>query len=142
MPSGAAAYEARAKVHFASAARSEAAGEEWCVVSYFYACFHAVRAALSNDTRLSSDKAARAENPKLTASSRHVDFHEGHPSRGPGLNQVVKMLYPEIGVTYAVLHLRSVEVRYGDGISAGSLSNVAQQSAEVFAALRARGLIS
>ncbi len=113
-----------------------AAGNEWATVCYFYAAFRAVRAALQNDARLNSDAAARAANAKLTASSRHVDFHNGHPQRGPGVNAVVRFLYPAIGAKYELLHTKSVEVRYQGGITAGTIADSRRLAGDVIAELR------
>ena len=91
-------------------------GNEWATVCYFYAAYRAARRAFNLDSRLDSDAAARAVNPRLSASSRHVDFHNGHPSRGPGVNDIVRFLYPAIATKYELLHAKSVEVRYRTGL--------------------------
>jgi hypothetical protein len=112
-----------------------AAGSEWAAVSFFYAAYRAVRTSMNNDIRLNSDSGARAIDPRLSATTRHVDFHSGHPSRGPGLNDVVQLLYPEIGSKYVLLHIKSVEVRYLNGLVGLSLSGVQQLTDDVISHL-------
>lgn len=131
----------RAADHYETAERLCAADEEWATVAYFYACYRAVRAAFYNDERLNSDSGARAVSPKLTASSRHVDFHNGHPSRGPGVNDVVRLLYPHIQSQYELLHIRSNEVRYSSGTTAGTLADSKALADRVREFLRDKGLI-
>lgn len=127
--------------HHQTAERLFGADEEWATVAYFYACYRAVRAAFYTDDRLNSDAGARAVHPKLTASSRHVDFHNGHPSRGLGVNDVVRFLYSQIHPEYELLHVRSNEVRYGGGITAGSLADSKALADSVLAFLRDEELI-
>lgn len=131
----------RATDHYQTAERLHDADEEWATVVYFYACYRAVRAAFYSDERLNSDAKARAVNPKLSASSRHVDFHNGHPSRGPGVNDVVRFLYPPIASMYELLHVRSSEVRYEGGVTAGTLADSKALADSVLAHLRGEGLI-
>ena len=132
----------RSTDHYQTAERLFDADEEWATVVYFYACYRAVRAAFYNDERLNSDAGARAVHPKLTASSRHVDFHNGHPSRGPGVNDVVRFLYPRVHPNYELLHVRSSEVRYAGGITAGTLADSKALADSVLESLRDEGLIS
>src|SRR5690606_3111903 len=106
-------------------------GNEWGAVCAFYAAYRAVRRVLCNDPRLASDAAARAVNPRLSASSRHVDFHNGHPSRGPGVNDVVRYLYPEIAAKYELLHRKSVEVRYESGLVDSTVQDVLDLALDV-----------
>lgn len=101
---------------YSTATLLDRSDNEWATVCYFYAAYRAVRCAFNNDIRLNSDAAARAVDAKLSASSRHVDFHNGHPSRGPGVNDVVRYLYPAIAAKYELLHTKSTEVRYGNGL--------------------------
>ncbi|MGM7698673.1 hypothetical protein [Microbacterium sp. A84] len=101
---------------YATAALLARSGNEWASVCFFYAAYRAVRCAFNNDARLNSDAAARTVDSKLSASSRHVAFHNGHPNRGPGVNDVVRYLYPAIAAKYELLHAKSVEVRYGTGL--------------------------
>jgi hypothetical protein len=83
----------------------------------------------------------RVSGTKLTASSRHVDFHNGHPSRGLGVNDVVRFHYSQIHPEYELLHVRSNEVRYGGGITAGSLADSKALADSVLAFLRDEELI-
>lgn len=126
-------------MHYQAAQRLEAAGDEWAAVCYFYAAFMAARSCLYADVRLDSDANARAADPKLSASSRHVDFHNGHRSRGPGMNEVVATLYPKIGAQYELLHIKSVEVRYDSGLQNATIDDVRQVADLVIAELRAAG---
>lgn len=132
----------RARSHIAAADTLRSVGDEWATVCYFYAVFHVVRAALLVDVRLNSDASARAVNSQLSASSRHVDFHEGHKSRGPGLNQVVRMLFPAVAAQYVLLHVKSVEIRYRDGLQGIAIQDVARLASEVMDHLEAAGLVS
>lgn len=132
----------RVQSHIAAASLLRAAQDEWAAVCYFYAVFHTVRAALLADSRLDSDASARSLHSRLSASSRHVDFHEGHPSRGPGLNQVVRYVYPAIAAKYVLLHVKSVEVRYEDGLQATSIQDVARLASDVISHLEDAGLVT
>jgi len=132
----------RSADHRQTAERLFDTDEEWATVAYFYACYRAVRAAFYADERLNSDAGARAVHPELTASSRHVDFHNGHPSRGPGINDVVRFLYSQIHPEYELLHVRSNEVRYGAGITTGTLADSKALADTVLAFLRDEDLIS
>lgn len=134
-PQLAAKYAARSAEHYRTAVLLADAGEEWAVVCFFYAAFSAARAALYNEPRLDSDAAARAVNSKLTASSRHVDFHNGHPSRGPGMNQIVEILFHPVGAKYELLHVKSCEVRYGFGLEDATIDQIGALTDEVLAGL-------
>ena len=134
-------HHARSTDHYETAERLCAAREEWATVAYFYACYRAVRAAFYNDDRLNSDARARAVNSKLTASSRHVDFHNGHPSRGPGVNDVVRYLYPTIRAEYELLHIRSNEVRYASGATSGRIADSKALADSVLRFLRSESLL-
>lgn len=114
------------------------APEGWAAVCCFYAAYSAVRHALCADQRLNGDAAARAVDPRLTAGSRHVEHHNGHKSRGPGVNHVVRYLYPAIGSKYEFLHMKSCEVRYQNGLI-GSLEDVQSVYIDVIAELQKRG---
>lgn len=116
-------------------------GNEWAAVCYFYAAYRAVRCALNNDARLNSDAAARAVHSKLSASSRHVDFHNGHPSRGPGVNDVVRHMYPSIAAQYELLHTKSTEVRYGTGLVGVTVDETRQLADAVIGHLDSMGLL-
>jgi hypothetical protein len=133
-------YSARSAEHYAAAERLNGLDDEWGAVCYFYAAYVAARAALYRDVRLDSDPAARRADSKLTASSRHVDFHNGHPNRGLGMNQVVSVLYPSIGSKYELLHIQSVEVRYGSGLVNASLADIKSLADDVLALFRSVGV--
>jgi hypothetical protein len=135
-PHLAAEYAARSFAHYETARILVDADNEWAAVCYFYAAFDAARAALYDDVRLDSDAAARAAHPKLSASSRHVDFHNGHPSRGPGMNQIVDILYPSVGAKYELLHLKSCEVRYEFGLKDATIADICTLGEDVLAGLR------
>lgn len=122
---------------YATAKLLAQSGDEWSAVCYFYAAYRAARSALNRDARLDSDSAARAIHHSLTATSRHVDFHNGHPKRGPGLNDVVRRLYPAIAPKYEFLHAKSVEVRYESGLVGVTVEQVATIADEVIAELKA-----
>lgn len=127
--------------HYATAQALDTAGDEWAAVCYFYAAFRAARAALYNDTRLDSDAAARAAHPRLNAGSRHVDFHNGYRTVGPGMNDVVRYLYPAIGSAYELLHTKSIEVRYLDGLVGVSIADVRGLADKVLAHLQSLNLL-
>lgn len=112
-------------------------GDEWAAVCYFYAAYRAARSALNRDERLDSDSSAREAHSSLTATSRHVDFHNGHPKRGPGLNDVVRRLYPDIASRYEFLHAKSVEVRYESGLVEASVEQIKKIADEVIDRLNA-----
>lgn len=114
---------------------------EWATVCYFYAAYRAVRCAFLNDTRLNSDADARVVHEKLSASSRHVDFHNGHPKRGPGVNDVVRYLYPEIATQYELLHTKSTEVRYSTGLIGLTVDETRELADAVISELDSLGLL-
>ena len=134
-------HRARSVDHYETAERLFGADQEWAKVAYFYACYRAVRAAFYNDERLNSDAAARAVHSRLSAGSRHVSFHNGHPNRGPGVNDVVRLLYPTIGSSYELLHIRSNDVRYSSGLSAGTVTESRALANSVIEYLRSADLI-
>lgn len=137
----AAQHKAEQQKAYATATLLARGNNDWAAVCYFYSAYRAVRCALNQDSRLDSDAAARAVNPKLSASSRHVDFHNGHPHRGPGVNDVVRYLYPSIGPKYELLHAKSVEVRYGTGLIGVTADETRQLADDIIADLGARGLL-
>lgn len=114
--------------------------DEWAAVCYFYAAYRAVRCAFNNDSRLDTDASARAVNAKLSASSRHVDFHNGHPKRGPGVNDIVRYLYPVISSAYQLLHQKSVEVRYAEGLVEITIEETRELAERVTTRLQELGL--
>lgn len=136
----AAAHVGQYEKIYATAKYLDVARDDWAVVCYFYAVHRAVRAAFCIDERLNSDSAARAVSDRLRAGSRHVDFHKGHPNRGPGVNDVNRLLYPEIADQYELLHSWSCEVRYENGLSVGSIADARKLAETVLAALVARGV--
>lgn len=94
---------------------------EWASVLFFYAAFRAASAAIAIDERLNTDESAKAVHHRLLASSRAVNFHNGHPDRGPGMNDIVRYMFPKVGAEYELLHTHSHEVRYADGLSAATV---------------------
>ncbi|WP_372968525.1 hypothetical protein [Microbacterium sp.] len=116
-------------------------GNEWATVCFFYSAYRAVRCAFNRDPRLDSDAAARAVDSNLSAGSRHVNFHNGHPNRGPGVNDVVRYLYPKIWTQYELLHAKSVEVRYGTGLIGVTVDQTRELADAVIAELDGRGLL-
>ena len=117
-------------------------GNEWAAVCYFYAAYRAVRCALSQDARLDSDASARSVHLRLSARSRHVDFHNGHPNRGPGVNDIVRYLYPSIATKYELLHAKSVEVRYESGLVGGvTVEDTRRLADDVIRTLDSLGLL-
>lgn len=79
-------------------------------------------------------------NAKLSASSRHVDFHNGHPKRGPGVNDIVRYLYPVISSAYQLLHQKSVEVRYAEGLVEITIEETRELAERVTTRLQELGL--
>lgn len=136
----AAAHKAESTKAYQTAKLLARGANDWAAVCYFYAAYRAARCALSNDVRLDSDSSAREVHQKLTASSRHVDFHNGHPNRGPGMNQIVRYLYPGIGDKYEMLHLKSVEVRYENGLVGVTVDETGEIADDIISHLTGRGL--
>lgn len=104
-----------------SAARLEQVGDEWYAVCYFYAAYHTVKAAFIEDPIFSDLAALTAKNRFLTLQDRFSTSHKGYVNPGAGgrrmgVNDIVRVLYPEIGAEYERLHMASVEVRYRDGL--------------------------
>jgi hypothetical protein len=139
-PSIAAQHLARSAVHEAAAMTLAASNDDWAAVCYFYAAYRRVLGAFQVDQRLNSDSAARNVDSRMTASSRHVTHHQFHPNRGLGVNDLVRHLYPAIGAKYELLHTKSVEVRYLNGLTAGSLADIKRLYDDVVAELIAQGV--
>ena len=137
----AAQHLARSQEHQKAAELLEAGGNEWAVVAYFYSAYRAVRAAMQNDPRLNGDAVARGTDPAFSASTRHVEHHRYHPSRGPGINDIVKVLYPSVGAKYELLHIASIGVRYESGLQGGTVADVKGLVDDVMAELKSQGVI-
>jgi hypothetical protein len=94
---------------------------QWYAVSYFYAAYHTVRAALMEDAIFSDLPRLKAHDPHWTPDDRRATHHQARKSRTrpnpPGVNDLVKALYPQIAIEYVQLHSASVAVRYGLGLS-------------------------
>ncbi|WIB68082.1 hypothetical protein DEI93_03290 [Curtobacterium sp. MCBD17_035] len=110
----------RAEACRETADRLAAAGDEWAAVCNFYAAFHVVRAALLADPIFTSIKACAAKHINLQMSDRDVTMHQARlgtsSGRAFGVNDLVKLLYPQIEFEYLELHSWSVNVRYNEGL--------------------------
>lgn len=96
----------------------EADGDSWAAVCYFYSAFHLARAAITTDPIWDDFAALKEAHQDLMPQDQGVTAHNVRRGgdRRFGLNDVVRLLYPEIGVTYLHLHGASVGVRYEKGI--------------------------
>ncbi len=100
------------------------AGDEWACVPYFYAAYHRVVHALSEDPVFEDPTRLSRINAHLSIADRHVTRHHGRRKLGEwGVNDLVTLLYRPVAVDYERLHAASIEVRYGGGF-AGDLSDV------------------
>ncbi len=100
------------------------AGDEWACVPYFYAAYHRVLHALSEDPVFDDPTRLSRVNRNLSIADRHVTRHHGRRKLGEwGVNDLVTLLYRPIAVDYERLHAASIDVRYGGGFR-GDLSDV------------------
>ena len=110
----------RAAVMASDADQLCALPSQWYAVSYFYAAYHTVRAALIQDSVFSDLNRLKAHNIQWTPDDRRATHHQARKGRtqanAPGVNDLVKTLYPEIAIEYIQLHSASVAVRYGLGL--------------------------
>lgn len=136
----AASHKAASDRFYETAKRLERTKDELAAVCYFYSAYRAIRSAMCVDARLDSDSNAKAVHLRLSASSRHVDFHNGHPNRGPGLNEITRILYQPIGSDYELMHIQSNAVRYGDGLKDVSIADVRALAESVRSHLTSEGL--
>lgn len=116
---------------------------DWAAVPYFYAGFHLVRHSLLVDPIFDDPTRCSRLNPALTPDDCHVTRHHGRvkPARIWGVNELVSLLYPAITVDYELLHLASIDVRYGVGF-AGDLADVRAALGRVREAHSAGGLVA
>lgn len=94
--------------------------DSWFAVCYFYAAYHLMRAAFIDDPVFSSLPAMARVNGKLTFEDRWVTRHKGRVVQGSrtlGINDIVRMLYPDVAAVYLRLHTASLGVRYYSGLS-------------------------
>ncbi len=129
---------ARADAIRATADDLAAAGNDWAVVCYFYAAYHTARAAILADPLFTSIAACTAKHPQLQMSDQTVTMHKARvvpgKTRAFGVNDLVDLLYPSIAMEYLELHSWSVNVRYLEGLEAGSSID---QAAQFYGRLRA-----
>jgi hypothetical protein len=121
-------HEARAVEHHRVADTLFAIGEEWAAVAYFYASLHRAQAALLTDPVFDNRGALQAKHNLLTERDRHCNKHQGF-FRKPGvkvwgLNELVALFYPKVGVSYVALYRASIDVRYGLGLRRPSLGSL------------------
>lgn len=109
----------RAKYHErVGDALRESAADSWAAVCYFYSAFHLARAAISSDPIWDDYEAMKAVNADLIPQDRGITAHNArrNSDRRFGLNDLVRIIHPPIGVAYLHLHGASVGVRYEKGI--------------------------
>lgn len=120
------------------------AGDEWGAVCLFYAAYHAVKAALLEDTVFDTIDACQAVNRDLLPQDRDTTRHNGRrrtsSGREWGINELVLLLYRPAAGTYEKLHQASIDVRYGDGLRA-SITDV-RELWRRFEALRSEGALT
>jgi len=109
----------RADAFQISAGNLYTADDEWFAVCYFYAAYHLVRAAFIADPVFDSIQELAAKDGRLVMEDRFIERHQGRVdgrTRTLGVNDVVRLLYPDIAVEYRRLHAASVAVRYSEGL--------------------------
>ena len=96
-----------------------ATGNEWAAVCYFYAAYHVVKAALLTDSIFDDLTALRSVSPDLLTTDRDASAHQMRrgSSSDFGVNDLVRLLYPDISSAYLELHGQSIAVRYMHGTS-------------------------
>lgn len=99
-----------------------AANNEWHAVCYFYAAYHTVKAAFIEDAVFDSPKDLVAISPSLIMGDRFATSHKGYVGpkergRKLGVNDIVRLIYPDIAADYVLLHVASIDVRYGAGLT-------------------------
>lgn len=94
------------------------AGDSWAAVCYFYSAFHLARAAISTDPIWDDFGSMKAVHQDLLPRDQGTTAHNvrRNGDRRFGLNDLVRILYPPIGIAYLHLHGASVGVRYEKGI--------------------------
>ena len=93
--------------------------DSWGAVCYFYSAFHLVRAALTRDPIFSDLSQLKKAHPGLIPDDRGATAHQARrgSERRFGVNDLVRILHPDIFPAYYRLHGASVGVRYEKGIS-------------------------
>ena len=124
--------------------------DEWFAVCYFYAAYHVIRAALLEDPVFNSLKRLGQVSTKhrmnLTMADRDTQRHTGRKTPGAarsvGINDLVRILYPESNVAYHQLHGASVDVRYKSGLSRVDAGSAQENYLAVAEAYRAGRLVA
>lgn len=103
------------------------ADDEWFAVCYFYAAYHTVKAALLEDPLFEDPAALSTRSRHLTPDDRYATHHQARLGKGPrklGVNDIVRVLYPNIAVEYVRLHMASIDVRCNSGLTTIAGSSV------------------
>ena len=111
---------ARSVAHMEAGDRLRDLDDEWFAVAYFYSAYHMVKAAMRDDPIFDDIARCAAVHPALSVDSRYAEHHSGGTGlngRALGVNEIVFKLYSSIRVPYHRLHMASVAVRYGDGLT-------------------------
>ena len=121
-------------------------GDDWFAVCYFYAGYHTVRAAIMTDPIFDDLSRLQAKAAWLTIEDRYASAHQGRVAKGQprkaGVNDIVRLLYPDIAAEYVRLHMASVEVRYQEGLRAIHRESAKQDFVAVRSAYLERRLIA
>ncbi|MEV8269170.1 hypothetical protein AB0P19_02410 [Microbacterium oleivorans] len=120
-------------------------GDEWFAVCFFYSAYHVIRAAMLDDPIFERPADLAAKHIDLTSQDRFSTRHHGYMSsngRVLGVNDIVRLLYPEVAVEYRRLHMASIEVRYGEGIGVISPDSVVADYEKVIGEYKALRLIA
>jgi hypothetical protein len=118
-----------------------ALGSQWYAVSYFYAAYHAVRAALMEDSVFGELDRLKTHGKNWIPDDRWNSHHQARRGNGsaqaPGVSDMVSVLYPSVAVDYAQLHSASIAVRYGLGLSGYDADGLAMAFTTIADAARA-----
>ncbi|MBQ3357362.1 MAG: hypothetical protein IJG47_00510 [Microbacterium sp.] len=121
-------------------------GDDWFAVCYFYSAYHMARAAIMTDPIFEDLARLQKKALWLTLEDRYVTAHQGRVTPGQprkaGVNDVVRLLYPDIAAEYVRLHMASVEVRYQEGLQAIHRNSAEQDFLAVQSAYLERRLIA
>jgi hypothetical protein len=121
-------------------------GDDWFAVCYFYAAYHIVRAAIMADPIFTDLGRLQQKSPHLTLGDRLATAHKGRVVSGSprqlGVNDLVKILYPQIAAEYERLHIASVEVRYGEGLRGIHRDSVVEDYESIVTAYNEDGLVT
>lgn len=107
----------RARAH--AAAGDAMPDQEWAAVCWFYSAYAFMRSAIEADPVWNDPSLLAKASPVLQLADRHTTRHKGRGGRNtrePGVNDIVRMLYPQISPSYEALHQASIAVRYGTGL--------------------------